>query len=440
MNITVIGTGYVGLVTGTCFSEMGNTVYCVDTDEEKINSLNNGIIPIYEQHLEKLVHKNNGTGNLIFTTKLEKGLLNSDICFIAVGTPMIENGCADLSVVFQVAKNIGKLMSKNLIVVTKSTVPVGTGEKIKKIIQKELNNRNVDFNFEIVSNPEFLKEGTAVEDSMRPDRVIIGSKDEKTIKTMKELYSPYVKNHDRFIVMDIKSAEMSKYASNAMLATRISFMNEIANICEKVGADINQVRLGIGSDKRIGYSFLYAGCGYGGSCFPKDISALIRTGESVGYNPKILKEVENVNNLQKRILVDKLKKRFGEDLSELTFGIWGLSFKPGTDDIREAPSVVIIKKLIENGAIVHVYDPKAIEEGKKIFKNEQNVIFCTNKYDTLDNCNALILITEWNEFKSPDFNELSERLKHKIIFDGRNQYDKEILENYGFEYYQIGKR
>lgn len=438
MNITVIGTGYVGLVTGTCFSEMGNNVYCIDIDEEKIKSLKDGIIPIYEQHLEGMVIKNHNKGNLIFTTALEEGLSKSDICFIAVGTPMASDGCADLSVVFQVAKNIGELMSHDLIIVTKSTVPVGTGDKIEKIIQKELDKRGVNYNFQMVSNPEFLKEGTAVEDSMRPDRVIIGSEDEKTINMMKELYAPYVKNHDRFIIMDIRSAEMSKYASNAMLATRISFMNEIANICEKVGADVNKVRLGVGSDKRIGYSFLYAGCGYGGSCFPKDVSALIKTGEIAGYSPKILNEVENVNNNQKMVLVNKIREKFGENLSNLSFGIWGLSFKPGTDDMREAPSVVIINELLKSGASIKAYDPKACEVAENIFKGNENIEFCNSKYDVLNDSNSLIIVTEWNEFKSPDFNEIYDRLKHKIIFDGRNQFDKELLDTFGFEYYQIG--
>ena len=438
MNITVIGTGYVGLVTGTCFSEMGNNVYCVDIDEKKIKSLKDGIMPIYEKDLDSMVIKNYKNGNLIFTTNLEEGLSNSDVCFIAVGTPMAQDGCADLSVVFQVAKNIGELMTNDLIIVTKSTVPVGTGDKIKKVIRGELDKRKANYNFEIVSNPEFLKEGAAVEDSMRPDRVIIGSKDEQTINTIKNLYAPYVKNHDRFIVMDIRSAEMSKYASNAMLATRISFMNEIANICERVGADINQVRLGIGSDNRIGYSFLYAGCGYGGSCFPKDVSALIKTGEYVGYDPKILNEVENVNKRQKKVLVNRIKERFGENLSNLTFGLWGLSFKPGTDDMREAPSIIIINELFKFGAKIKAYDPKATDEAQNIFKNNDNIEFFDSKYDVLNESDGLIIVTEWNEFRSPDFNEISKRMNNKIIFDGRNQFDRDVLINSGFEYYQIG--
>ncbi|MCL2115087.1 MAG: UDP-glucose/GDP-mannose dehydrogenase family protein [Methanobrevibacter sp.] len=438
MNITVIGTGYVGLVTGTCFSEMGNNVYCVDIDGKKINSLKKGIMPIYEKDLESMVIRNYENRNLIFTTNLNEGLSNSDICFIAVGTPMAQDGCADLSIVFQVAKNIGESMVNDLIIVVKSTVPVGTGDKVKKIIQKELNKRKANYNFEMVSNPEFLKEGAAVEDSMRPDRVIIGSENENTINTIKELYAPYVKNHDRFIVMDIRSAEMSKYASNAMLATRISFMNEIANICEKVGADVNKVRLGVGSDNRIGYSFLYAGCGYGGSCFPKDVSALIKTAEHVGYNPKILSEVENVNIKQKKVLVNKIKERFGENLSNITLSLWGLSFKPGTDDMREAPSQIIINELSESGAKIKAYDPKAIRVAQDIFKNNDNIEFFDSKYDALNECDGLIIVTEWNEFRSPDFYEIAKRMNNKIIFDGRNQFDKKILDNIGFEYYPIG--
>ncbi|RBQ22787.1 UDP-glucose 6-dehydrogenase AglM [Candidatus Methanobinarius endosymbioticus] len=440
MNITVIGTGYVGLVAGACFSEVGNNVYCVDVDEKKINSLKKGIIHIYEEHLEKIVLKNYNNKQLIFTVDLEEGLFNSEICFIAVGTPMAEDGCADLSAVFQVAKNIGELMDNDLIVVIKSTVPVGTGDKIKEIIQKELYKRKVDYKFEIVSNPEFLKEGTAVKDSMRPDRVIIGCEDEKTINIIKILYAPYVKNRDRFIVMDVRSAEMSKYVSNAMLATRISFMNEIANICENIGADINKVRLGVGSDTRIGYRFLYAGCGYGGSCFPKDVTALIKTGEHAGYIPNILKSVQETNKKQKKVIVNKVKERFGNDLSGLTFGIWGLSFKPGTNDMREAPSSIIINGLIDMGAKIKAYDPKAREIAENIFQNNENIEFFNDKYETLSRCDSLILVTEWNEFRSPDFDNISEKLKNNIIFDGRNQFDKEELNKIDFEYYQIGTK
>ncbi|WP_066970391.1 nucleotide sugar dehydrogenase [Methanobrevibacter filiformis] len=438
MNITVIGTGYVGLVTGTCFSDLGNRVYCVDIDENKINALKKGIIPIYEPDLEKLVVKNYEKENIIFTTELEISLTNSNICFICVGTPASDDGEADLTAVFEIAKNIGKLMNHDMIVVTKSTVPVGTGDKIKSIISKELKDRGVEYGFEVVSNPEFLKEGTAVKDSMRPDRVIIGSDNDKAIAILKELYAPYVKNHERFIIMDIKSAEMSKYASNAMLATRISFMNEIANICEKTGADVNQVRLGVGSDARIGYSFLYAGCGYGGSCFPKDVKALIKTGENVGYTPKILKEVERINQNQKYVIINKIKKHFGDDLTGLKFAVWGLSFKPGTDDMREAPSIVIINEILKAGGSVKTYDPKSMELSKTILPKD-NVEYVSKRDQVLDNCDALILVTEWNEFKSPDFNKIAKTLKSPVIFDGRNQYDDEVLSKFGIKYYRIGR-
>lgn len=439
MKITVIGTGYVGLVTGTCFSEMGNKVYCVDIDNNKVESLKKGIVPIYEPGLEELVIKNRKNGDLHFTTKLKEGITNSDICFIAVGTPMGEDGSADLQYVLAAAKEIGQIMSHDMIVVNKSTVPVGTADKVKKTITEELEKRNVNYNVYVVSNPEFLKEGSAVVDFMRPDRVVIGSDNEEVVEIMKELYVPFTKNHERFIIMDICSAEMTKYAANAMLATRISFMNEMANICEKVGADINHVREGIGSDGRIGYSFLYPGCGYGGSCLPKDVKALIKTADDYGYDSRILKEVKLVNDEQKFSLVNKIIKRFGNDLSGYTFAVWGLAFKPETDDMREAPSVVIINKLIELGAKINVYDPKAMGIAKEYyFKDTGNIRFLNNKYDALANSDAMMLVTEWKEFRSPDFDEIIARIKNKIIFDGRNQYNKDILEKMGFEYYQIG--
>jgi UDPglucose 6-dehydrogenase len=438
MKITIIGTGYVGLVTGTCFSEMGNNVYCVDIDGDKIKNLKKWIIPIYEPGLEELVIKNNSQGNLIFTTEMFKALNDSNICFIAVGTPMDEDGSADLKYVLDAAKEIGQKMSHDLIVVNKSTVPVGTADKVKETISQELTKRGVDYNINIVSNPEFLKEGAAVEDFMHPDRIVIGSDNEEVIKTMKELYTPFTLNHERFITMDIRSAEMTKYASNAMLATRISFMNEIANICEIVGADINNVRIGMGSDERIGYSFLYAGCGYGGSCFPKDVQALIKTSQDHDYNCSILKEVESVNNNQKLSLVNKIINRFGQDLKGYTFAVWGLSFKPETDDMREAPSVVIINKLIELGAKINAYDPKSMEIAKKYYFKDENNIQFLDKYDVINNADALLLITEWKEFRSPDFDLISNKMKNNIIFDGRNQYNKSILEKLGFEYYQIG--
>ncbi|MGP8024230.1 MAG: UDP-glucose dehydrogenase family protein [Methanobacterium sp.] len=439
MKLTIIGTGYVGLVTGTCFSEMGNRVYCVDIDDNKINDLKKGIVPIFEPGLKELVIRNSENNNLIFSTKLYEGLSDSDICFIAVNTPMANDGTADLQYVMAAAKEIGQLMSHDLIVINKSTVPVGTADKVKEIITRELEIRGEKFSINVVSNPEFLKEGAAVEDFMHPDRVIIGSDSEDVIEVIKELYFPFTLNHERFITMDIRSAEMTKYASNAMLATRISFMNEMANICERVGADINLVREGIGSDKRIGYSFLYAGIGYGGSCLPKDVNALIKTADDYNYDLRILKEVESVNNKQKILLVNKIIKRFGNDLTGYTFTIWGLSFKAGTDDMREAPSIIIINKLIELGAKIKAYDPKAMDIAKKhYFKDNPNIKFYDNKYEAVNNTNALLLVTEWKDFRSPDFAEIIKRIKNKIIFDGRNQYNKNIIQNMGFEHYQIG--
>ncbi|MDB4164458.1 UDP-glucose/GDP-mannose dehydrogenase family protein, partial [Flavobacteriaceae bacterium] len=347
MNLTIIGSGYVGLVSGTCFAEMGNRVTCVDIDPVKIEKLNKGIIPIFEPGLETLILKNVKNNNLFFTTQLEEALQNSDIAFIAVGTPMGDDGSADLQYVLSVAKSIGQLMQKRLIVVDKSTVPIGTADKVKVVIQKELESRSSDLQFDVVSNPEFLKEGAAIDDFMKPDRVVVGSDSEFAFKKMKELYSPFFRSHDRFITMDVRSAEMTKYAANAMLATKISFMNEIANICEKVGADANQVRIGIGSDQRIGYSFIYPGAGYGGSCFPKDVKALTKIAEKNGYNTQLISAVEEVNNAQKLVIAQKIVKRFGEDLTGFTFGIWGLAFKPGTDDMREAPSIFVIKELVK---------------------------------------------------------------------------------------------
>ncbi|KAF5083927.1 UDP-glucose 6-dehydrogenase [anaerobic digester metagenome] len=439
MKLTIIGTGYVGLVTGACFSEMGNTVYCVDIDDGKVENLKKGIIPIYEPGLEYLVVNNHKNGDLHFTKDLKEGLDNSDICFIAVGTPMDENGSADLKHVLAAAQEIGELMSHDMIVVNKSTVPVGTADKVKNAINEELNKRRVNYKVHVVSNPEFLKEGAAVENFMRPDRVVIGSNDETVIETMKELYAPFIRNHERFVIMDIRSSEMTKYAANAMLATRISFMNEMANICERVGADINNVRFGIGSDNRIGYSFLYAGCGYGGSCFPKDVQALIKTAADTGYEASILREVEAVNHQQKLSLVNKIIKRFGEDLSGHIFALWGLSFKPETDDMREATSLVIVNELTERGAKIKAYDPKAMDLAKTYyFKNNKDIEFSENKYEAVDEADALLLVTEWKEFRSPDFDEITERMKNQIIFDGRNQYNKEIMKDIGFEYHQIG--
>jgi UDPglucose 6-dehydrogenase len=441
MNITVIGSGYVGLVSGTCFSEMGNRVTCVDIDPVKIEKLNKGIIPIFEPGLDALVLNNVKNKNLFFTTQLQQALQNSEIAFIAVGTPMGDDGSADLQYVLAVAKSIGQSMQKRLVIVDKSTVPVGTADKVKGIIQKELDVRSSDLQFDVVSNPEFLKEGVAIADFMKPDRVIVGSDSEYAIDKMKQLYHPFCMSRDRFMSMDIRSAEMTKYAANAMLATKISFMNEIANICEKVGADANQVRIGIGSDQRIGYSFIYPGAGYGGSCFPKDVKALTKIAKENGYNAQLITAVEEVNDAQKLVIAQKIVNRFGEDLTGFTFGIWGLAFKPGTDDIREAPAIYVIKELVKRGAQIKAYDPKAIEEAKEhYFKGVQNITYVNSKYDVLKDSNALVLLTEWKEFRIPDFEKIKSLLKNSIIFDGRNQYNTFSLEEKGFEYYQIGKK
>lgn len=440
MKIVIVGSGYVGLVSGTCFSEMGNKVTCVDIDEEKILNLKQGIIPIYEPGLETMVLKNIEKKNLFFTTNLQEVITDAKIIFIAVGTPMGEDGSADLQYVLSVAKQIGKLLTQNIIIVNKSTVPVGTADKVKQIIKEQLDKRNVKIKYDVVSNPEFLKEGMAINDFMKPDRIVIGTNSTYALKVMKRLYSPFTMHHERFITMDVRSAEMTKYAANAMLATKISFMNEVANICEKVGADVNQVRLGIGSDSRIGYSFIYPGCGYGGSCFPKDIRALKTTAKNHNYKAELIEAVENVNNRQKTVIASKVIQRFGEDLSEFTFAVWGLAFKPGTDDMREAPSIPIIKKLISKGAKIKAYDPKATEQAKDIYLKEvKSITYLKSKYDTLPQANALLLLTEWKEFRSPDFEEIKNKLKTPIIFDGRNQYSIFDLRNLGFEYYQIGK-
>ena len=440
MNITVIGSGYVGLVSGTCFAEMGNKVTCVDIDPIKIEKLNKGIIPIYEPGLETMVLNNVQNKNLFFTTELNEALQNSEIAFIAVGTPMGSDGSADLQYVLAVAKSIGQLMQKRLIVVDKSTVPIGTADKVKATIQKELDLRNSDLEFDVVSNPEFLKEGAAIEDFMKPDRVVVGTDSDYALEKMKQLYHPFYMSRDRFISMDIRSAEMTKYAANAMLATKISFMNEIANICEKVGADANQVRIGIGSDRRIGYSFIYPGAGYGGSCFPKDVKALTKIAKENGYTAQLITAVEEVNDAQKLVIAQKIITRFGEDLTGFTFGIWGLAFKPGTDDMREAPAIYVIKELVKRGAKIKAYDPKAMHEAKTFYlKDLERIEYFESKYEILKNSDALILLTEWKEFRSPDFEEIKIQLKTPVIFDGRNQYNTFRLEEKGFEYHQIGK-
>ena len=439
MKISVIGTGYVGLVSGACFSQMGNSVTCVDIDEKKIASLKKGIIPIYEPGLEEMVLKNYKSNTLAFTTDAKSAIVNSHICFIAVGTPMGEDGSADLQYVLAVAKTIGESMEDYLVIVDKSTVPVGTADKVRETIQSALDTRGVAIEFDVVSNPEFLKEGAAIQDFMRPDRVVIGAESQKAFDMMHNLYAPFMKTRDRFITMDIKSAEMTKYTANAMLATKISFMNEIANICELVGADVNQVRNGIGSDSRIGYSFIYPGCGYGGSCFPKDVQALAKTAKDYGYEPKILDAVEAVNYAQKKVISTKVINHFGTDLKGKIFAIWGLAFKPETDDMREASSITIINELTALGAQVVAYDPKARHEAENFYlKDNPSIQYKDGKYDVLKDTDALILITEWQEFRSPDFDEIKRLLKSPIIFDGRNQFDKKHMNQMGFEYYQIG--
>ena len=439
MNITIIGTGYVGLVTGTCFSDMGNEVYCVDVLEEKIQSLKEGKIPIYEPGLEELIKRNYERGNLHFTTNLKEGLDNSELCFIAVGTPMGEDGSADLQYVRQVAQQIGETIIHDMIVVDKSTVPVGTADEVKTIINEQLEKRGESYSISIVSNPEFLKEGNAVNDFMHPDRIVVGADDENAIEVMKLLYDPFTKNHERMIIMDIKSAEMTKYASNSMLANRISFMNEMANICDKIGANIDNVRKGMGSDSRIGSSFLYPGCGYGGSCFPKDVTALIKTATDSGYEPKLLKSVEEVNNQQKSYLVNKIKKVLGEDLTGLTFAIWGLAFKPETDDMREAPSITIIRELLDAGATINAYDPKAMDIAKEFYFKEWGINYFNDKYSAIKNADILIIITEWKEFRSPDFNKIKSNLSKNMIFDGRNQFKNSTMQKLGLKYYAVGK-
>lgn len=439
MKIAVVGTGYVGLVTGACLSDLGNNVYCVDVDEKKVNALKSGQIPIYEPGLEQLVKSNFDAGRLQFTTDAKEAILASDICFIAVGTPMGEDGSADLQYVLQVAETIGTYMEHHMYVIDKSTVPVGTAKKVREKIQEELDKRGSLLTFDVISNPEFLKEGTAIEDCSKPDRIVIGTDNNKAAKVMRELYLPLVKNSESIIFMDIASAEMTKYTANAMLATKISFMNEISNICERVGADVNKVRLGIGSDKRIGFSFIYPGCGYGGSCFPKDVQALIKTSEAFGYKTKILNAVEEVNQSQKYIIPEKVEKRFGEDLNGKTFAVWGLAFKPDTNDMRQAAAITIIKELTKRGAKVKAYDPKAEQEAQECYlKDNDNVIYLDSKYEALKEADAMILATEWKEFKAPDFIEMKKLLKQPVIFDGRNQYDAERMDELGFEYYQIG--
>ncbi|HOK38389.1 MAG: UDP-glucose/GDP-mannose dehydrogenase family protein [Bacteroidales bacterium] len=437
MKISIVGTGYVGLVSGTCFSEMGIITSCVDIDEAKIEKLKKGIMPIWEPGLEEMVKRNVEKGRLSFTTSLKESLVDADACFIAVGTPPDEDGSADLQYVLGVAHEIGKHINNYMVVVTKSTVPIGTSEKVRMAVKEEIQKRGVNIEFDVVSNPEFLKEGDAIEDCLHPDRIVVGTDSERAKKIMDRLYKPFVLNGHPIIYMDIPSAELTKYAANAMLATKISFMNDIANFCELVGADINSVRKGIGSDHRIGPYFIYAGMGYGGSCFPKDVKALIRTAEEYNYSLKILKAVDDVNNTQKSTLYRKALKHFNGDLKDKKFAIWGLSFKPNTDDMREAPSLVLIKNLLDAGAKIYAYDPVAMHEAKRIFGNKINYV--EDPYFALDDADGMFLVTEWTEFRILNYPKM-EKMKNKVIFDGRNIYEPQELRQRGFVYYSIGRK
>ena len=439
MKVTVIGTGYVGLVSGTCLAEVGNDVLCLDVDAEKIRILEEGGVPIFEPGLQEMVRRNVAAGRLHFTTDVQRAVDHGTIQFIAVGTPPDEDGSADLKYVLAAARNIGRLMTDFKVVVDKSTVPVGTGAKVKAAIADELQKRGVEVPYSVVSNPEFLKEGAAVEDFMRPDRVVIGAEDEQAIFLMRALYAPFQRNHERLIVTDVKSAELTKYAANAMLATRISFMNELANLAEKLGADIEMVRQGIGSDPRIGYHFLYPGCGYGGSCFPKDVKALIKTAaDDAGIGLKVLRAVEEANDAQKHVLTEKLKARFG-DLTGRHFAVWGLAFKPNTDDMREAPSRELIADLFAAGATVSAYDPVAMDEARRIFGVDSRLRFASSPREALRDADALVIVTEWKEFRSPDFDAIKSELKQPLIFDGRNLYDPKFVRGMGIDYFAIGR-
>lgn len=438
MKIAIVGTGYVGLVTGTCFAEMGTEVYCVDIDRKKIENLKNGIIPIFEPGLDEMVDRNFKAGRLRFTTDLSSIINEVDIVFSAVGTPPDEDGSADLKYVLDVAHTIGKNLNKYMLIVTKSTVPVGTAKLVKKTIQDELDKRGLsDLKFDVASNPEFLKEGAAITDFMQPDRVVVGIESEEARKLMERLYKPFTLNNYRIIYTDIPSAEMIKYAANAMLATRISFMNDIANLCEIVGADVTMVRKGIGSDARIGSKFLYSGCGYGGSCFPKDVKAIIKTAKNLGYRMEILEAVENVNERQKNILFEKLMKYYNGDIKGRIIAVWGLAFKPKTDDMREAPSLVLIDKIIKAGAKVRVYDPVAMEEAKKHHLGD-SVIYAKDIYDATLDADAILMVTEWNEFRLPTWDVIKRTMKKPVVFDGRNIYNKQDMSDSGFDYFGIG--
>ena len=439
MKITIFGSGYVGLVTGACLADVGNDVLCVDFDQEKIEKLRKGVIPIFEPGLDRMVMENQKEGRLRFSTSAEEGVKHGLFQFIAVGTPPDEDGSADLQYVLAVAKSIAQHMDEYKIIVNKSTVPVGTADKVKVAVNEQLEDRSVQLEFDVVSNPEFLKEGAAIDDFMKPDRIVIGTDNPRTTELLRALYAPFNRSHERVIAMDVRSAELTKYAANAMLATKISFMNELANLSERLGADIEQVRVGIGSDQRIGYHFIYPGCGYGGSCFPKDVKALDRIAKDVGYHAELISAVENVNDRQKKILFEKINKHYDGNLKGKTFALWGLAFKPKTDDMREAPSRVLLEALIESGAHVQAYDPEAMQEGKRIYGDLAGLKLCDTAELALENANALVLVTEWKSFWSPNFSLLKEKLSDGVIFDGRNLYDPNMVKREGFTYYGIGR-
>jgi len=439
MKISIIGTGYVGLVSGACLAEVGNHVLCLDLNPEKIAILESGGIPIFEPGLEAMVKRNVAAGRLLFTTNIQESVAFGQVQFIAVGTPPDEDGSADLKHVVSAARSIGRHMTDRKVIVDKSTVPVGTADKVRAAILEEQAMRSVNVPFSVVSNPEFLKEGAAVEDFMKPDRIVVGAEDAHAIEVMRALYAPFQRNHERVIVMDVKSAELTKYAANAMLATRISFMNELALLAEQLGADIERVRQGMGSDPRIGYQFLYPGCGYGGSCFPKDVQALMRTAGENGLDLKILQSVEEVNDHQKSVLLQKITRRFGEDLTGQHFAIWGLAFKPNTDDMREAPSRVLIEGLWASGATVAAYDPVAMDEARHIYGEDKRIRFASSPEDALNDANALVIVTEWKEFRSPDFDHIKVTLRHPVIYDGRNLYEPATVRAAGLEYHGIGR-
>ena len=440
MKVTIVGSGYVGLVSGACLADVGNHVLCMDADSDKIANLKKGQIPIYEPGLEDLVTLNSSEGRLKFTTDLYEAVGFGEAIFIAVGTPPDEDGAADLQHVLAVARGIGDALSEYRVIINKSTVPVGTAAKVCAEIQARLDARAVEVDYSVVSNPEFLKEGAAIEDFLKPDRIVIGADEERPRQLMRELYAPFNRSHDRLLFMDLPSAELTKYAANAMLATKISFMNELANIAERVGADIETVRIGIGSDPRIGYHFIYPGCGYGGSCFPKDVQALARTAESAGFEPKLLNAVEAVNHAQKLSLIEKVASRFGDDLTGRHFAVWGLAFKPNTDDMREAPSVIMIKELCGRGATVCAFDPVAVDEARDLLVDVKGVTFGPDLYSVIEGADALLLLTEWKAFRSPDFGRIRGGLRTPVVFDGRNVFDPEMVKKQGFDYYSIGRQ